>query len=119
MAKGQIKQKQTPEVITKLEYAFSMGCTIMDACIIAGISETTYYRWSDEGEALRDRFKALQAKQVLKARIVIDDALNTGDLATVKWLLERKRKKEFSLLINKAPDRRRQITEIRSVIIDP
>lgn len=119
MAKGQIKQKQTLEVITKLEYAFSMGCTTVDACIIAEIGGTTYYRWCNEDEALWDRFKALQAKQILKARIIIDGALNTGDLATAKWLLERKRKKEFSLLINKEPDERQQITEIRRVIVDP
>ena len=117
MAKGQIKQKQTSEVITKLEYAFSMGCTVVDACTIGGIGETTYYRWCGEDEALRGRFQLLQGTQILKARVIIDDALNSGDLATAKWLLERKCKREFSTLVNQEIEGKPQVTEIRKVII--
>ena len=119
MAKALKKYKQTPEYIAKLEHAFSMGCTAVDACIHAGIGETTYYRWCDENEALRDRFKALQSKQVLKARAVINDALYAGDVNTAKWLLERKRKAEFSTQVNQEVDAKLQVHKIEHVIVDP
>ncbi len=100
MAKGQIKQKLTTEVKQDLSYAFGMGCAIAEACIHAGISETTYYRWCKEDTALRDRFSKQKQRQVLRARVVIADALNDGDLPTAKWYLERKRSKEFSTTVN-------------------
>ncbi len=92
MAKG---QKQTPEVIAKLEHAFTIDSTVIEACCYANISETTYHRWCSENEQLRERFKAMQSQLVLKARQAISD--NLEDVSTAKWYLERKRKNEFSL----------------------
>lgn len=93
---AQVK-KLTPETTDKLAHAFSLGCTVVDACIYAEIGESTYHRWCNENEGMRERFKALQAKQVLKSRMVVANAIDGGDVTTAKWYLERKRKHEFSI----------------------
>jgi len=94
MAKGQKKQKQTPEVINKLEQAFSIDASIGEACYFADIAESTYYAWCAEDEVLSERFKRLRQKPVLKARQVI--AQDMDNPATAKWYLERKKSQEFS-----------------------
>ena len=43
-----------------------------------------------------DRKAALKEKMILKARSVVNDALENKDLQTAQWYLERKRKDEFS-----------------------
>ncbi len=116
MAKDQKKQKQTPEVIAKLEYAFSIDSTVIEACFFADISETTYHRWCSENEQLRERFKALKSKQVLRARQTICD--NLDDVSTAKWYLERKRKDEFSIKIENKYENVRPVTEAATIYVD-
>lgn len=96
MAKGQKKQKQTPEVISKLEQAFAIGSSTREACFFAGISESTYYQWCKDNPSLMERMKLLKQKPVLKSRQVVMTALNNNDVATARWYLERKCKDEFS-----------------------
>ena len=97
MAKGQKKQKQTPEVLGLLAQAFSIGSTIAEACFFAGIAESTYYEWIKVDPALSEKHKGLKERPVLKARQTVVSAMNNGDVATAKWYLERKRKQEFSV----------------------
>lgn len=96
MAKGQKKQKQTPEVLSKLEQAFAIGATNEEACFFAGIAPATLYTWHNADEALSERHKALKNKPVLQARKVVIDAMQNGDAGTAKWYLERQRREEFS-----------------------
>lgn len=56
----QKKSKQTPEVIDKLEYAFSIDFNIKEACLFAGISESIYYEWTKNDEKLLERFNMLK-----------------------------------------------------------
>ena len=86
--------KQTPEIITKLEQAFSLDCTVAEACFQAGIAESTYFDWSKSDPQFSERMKALKNKMVLKARQTIFNDMS--DPTTAKWYLERKRKEEFS-----------------------
>ena len=88
--------KVTPEVVTKLEQAFSMGCTDEEACLFADISRMSLQRYQEAHPSFRDRKALLKQKLVLKARSVIAEALNRKDENTAKWYLERKRKDEFS-----------------------
>ena len=88
--------KVTPEVVTKLEQAFSMGCTDEEACLFADISRMSLQRYQEAHPSFRDRKALLKQKLVLKARSVIAEALNRKDENTAKWYLERKAKKEFS-----------------------
>lgn len=86
----------TKETLEKLEYAFSLGCTDKSACLYADISPDTLYEYQKKNPEFTERKAALKEQQVLKARSVVDNALNTGDVATARWLLERKCKDEFS-----------------------
>jgi len=81
-------------IVGKLEDAFSIGCTVSEACLYAGINRDTYYRWIKNNKTLSDKFTALLDKPILKARQTIVDNLSTPE--TAKWYLSRKRKKEFS-----------------------
>ncbi|MDD5068076.1 MAG: hypothetical protein PHN89_00545 [Candidatus Pacebacteria bacterium] len=87
--------KMTPEVVKKLEEAFSIGASVSEACFYADISRETYYQWIKNNPELADRFEALKNKPILKARQTVVKALETDPDIALKYL-ERKRKDEFS-----------------------
>lgn len=86
----------TPDTVNKLEQAFSMGCSDLEACLFADISKQTLYNYQDKHPEFVDRKAMLKQKMIFKARSVIAEALNNKDENTAKWLLERKLKDEFS-----------------------
>lgn len=86
----------TPEIINKLEQAFSMGCGDLEACLYADLTPSVLYRYQESHPEFKERKAMLKEKLILKARTVIADALNRKDENTAKWYLERKRKDEFS-----------------------
>lgn len=85
----------TNEVVSKLEQAFSMGCSDLEACLYADISKQTLYDYQKIHPAFVDRKAMLKERMVFKARSVIAEALNNKDENTAKWYLERKKKDEF------------------------
>ena len=86
----------TPEIIAKLEQAFSMGCSDLEACFYADIGKTTLYNYQKANPEFVERKERLKERMIFKARTVIADALNKNDENTAKWYLERKKKDEFS-----------------------
>lgn len=86
----------TSAVVGKLEQAFSLGCSDVEACLFAGISKQALYDYQAKFPEFADRKSMLKEKLVLKARSVIAHALQNEDEDTAKWYLERKVKKEFS-----------------------
>ena len=86
----------TSDVVNKLEQAFSIGCSDLEACLHAGISKQTLYDYQAKYPEFADRKAMLKERLVLKARTVIAKALDKEDENTAKWYLERKRKDEFS-----------------------
>ena len=88
--------KITEAAIQKLEYAFGIGCTVLEACCHADISKTAYYDYLQRNPKFTDRIELLKEKMPLKARKVIDTELDSGDAHTAKLLLERNKKAEFS-----------------------
>ena len=79
---------RTPEIIMKLEEAFSLGSTDSSACFYAGIGESTYYKWCEDDEELRERMKALKDKPIMIALRKVTEELSE-DINTAKWYLER------------------------------
>jgi hypothetical protein len=86
----------TPEVLRKLEEAFAMGCTDVEACFYAGITKSPFYEYQDAHPEFKERKEQLKENPVLLARKNVQDALTDGDKDMTKWYLERKRKAEFS-----------------------
>ena len=89
------KSVMTLDVVNKLEQAFSMGCSDLEACLFADISKQTLYNYQEKHPEFLDRKAMLKEKMIFKARSVIADALNNKDKDTAKWYLERKSKSEF------------------------
>ena len=87
----------TPEIIAKLEQAFSLGCSDLEACIYADIGKTALYDYQEKNPEFTERKEMLKQKLVLKARVVVAEALKNKDENTAKWYLERKARDEFSV----------------------
>lgn len=86
----------TPDVVNKLEEAFLLGCTDLEACLFADISKQTLYNYQEAHPEFIDRKEKLKENPILLARrSVIKDMQEDGDLA-LKYL-ERKKKDEFSM----------------------
>lgn len=92
--------KFTPETINKLENAFSLGCSDLEACLYADVSPSAFYRFQDDNPDFKERKDVLKKKMIFKARINLKEALESKDERTKvdasKWLLERKCRDEFS-----------------------
>jgi hypothetical protein len=88
--------KNEIEVVAKLEYAFSMGAQVMEACGYAGISRDSFYRYCKNNPDFRNRIELLQTIPTFFARVAIFKAIESGNLKASMWYLERKRPEEFS-----------------------
>ena len=102
----------TPETVNKLKEGFAQGFSVDNACIWANISKQTYYTYCEKEAGFLDYCKSLQKKPLIKSILVINKALNEGDVSTAKWYAERKAKDEFSLKVENQID-----ADIRTRII--
>ena len=84
----------TQEVLGKLEEAFAIGASDEEACFYANICKQALYDYQNKKPEFTDRKEALKQKPILKARQTLVKSLE--DPVNAKWLLERKRKNEFS-----------------------
>jgi len=87
----------TDSTIAKLKEGFAQGFSVRNACIWADIGQDTYYDYCKKFPEFSDQCKTLQQKPLIKSILVINKALNEGDVSTAKWYAERKAKDEFSL----------------------
>ena len=94
----------TPEVVKLLTKAFSIGCSVNEACLYANISKPTFYKHFPVDSKMFNHFMSLRDKPLMKARINIEEAVQEGDLETSKWYAERKAKDEFSTKVDSKQD---------------
>ena len=87
----------TEATIGKLKEGFAQGFSVRNACIWADINQDTYFEYCKKHPNFSDQCKTLQQKPLIKSILVINKALNEGDVSTAKWYAERKAKEEFSL----------------------
>jgi hypothetical protein len=85
---------QSPEIIAKLEYAFSIGCNNKEACIFAGVPKSTFHLWCKNDPELLDRFNDLKEQPILKARQRAVEGIEESYSNAMDYL-KRKRVKEF------------------------
>lgn len=108
----------TPEVVNKLEEAFLLGCSDLEACFVAGISKQTLYNYQAAYPEFVDRKEQLKENPVYLARTsVVKSMQEDGDLA-LKYL-ERKRKDEFSVKTSTEFSGGVTVTQIERTIVDP
>lgn len=109
--------KMTPETIAKLEAAFLKGCTDAEACFYADINLATLYRYCDANEEFRDRKELLKQHPLFKARDVVLNALENGDIATANKVIDRKEGGKLQLTgADNGPIR---IAAVEYTIVDP
>jgi len=83
----------TQDVVQKLEYAFSIGSTDVEACSFAGIAKQTLYNFMEKNPEFVDRRNDLKNAPILKSRATLVKNLD-NPLWAFKYL-ERKLPKEF------------------------
>jgi len=90
------KTKMTDLTLKKLEEAFLLGATDLEACLYAGISYQTLYTYQHNNPKFLDRKDLLKETPILKARTEVIKGFKGNPELALKFL-ERKRKGEFSL----------------------
>jgi hypothetical protein len=86
----------TDDVIDKLEYAFSLGCSDNEACLHANISPATLYNHQEKNPEFLERKRLLKDSPIFIARQAVIRGMQKNPELALKFL-ERKNKKEFSL----------------------
>lgn len=86
----------TAEVLQKLEHGFSCGLSDKEASLYAGICESTLYNYCQANPDFLERKELLKEQPKMKAKIILNNAIEEGSLSAAKWYLERKAKDEFS-----------------------
>ena len=76
--------------IADLLTAFQNSYNITEACHYAGISRDTYYRWLEQHPELAEKVEQAKHMPTRKAKETITKAIKEGDVATSRWLLERR-----------------------------
>lgn len=66
----------TPQIIEKLEQAFALGCTDLEACFYADISKTALYEYQEKHPEFTERKEELKMKPVLQARMTVMKGIN-------------------------------------------
>lgn len=89
--------KKNQSSVDKLRYAFSIGSNVTEACYYAGIDRKTYYNWKEDNQELFHELEQLRQDPVLKARKVIMDKIESGDIKVAMWYLEKMTQSEASL----------------------
>ena len=93
--KGGRPTVMTEAVIAKLEEAFLLGCTDLEACLLADISKDALYDYQNKNPEFTERKQRLKETPVLKARTSVVKELESNPELALKYL-ERKKKDEFS-----------------------
>jgi transposase len=91
--------KLTPEVVKKIVLAINAGNYAKVAAQMAGIGETTYYRWLEMSEKpsarkeyreFRESIERAEAEAEVIALTRVRQAADNGDWKAAGWFLERK-----------------------------
>ncbi len=79
----------TPDVLRKLEDAFTNAFTDEMACLYAGISKTTLYDYCKENEAFAERKELLKNSPNLKAQNELVKGIE-GNVSQARWWAEHR-----------------------------
>mgnify|MGYP001045582770 CR=1 FL=1 len=82
--------KFTQETIDKLEAAYLMGCTDIEACLYADVSTTALYNYQEKNPEFVERKQRLKSNPVVMAKGVVLNALEANDINTAHKVIERK-----------------------------
>lgn len=99
VGRPQFDGKDINMVLKKLDEAFSIGCSDVEACAYADISPAAMYEYQKKTPKFLERKRVLKEKPILLARKVVIDAMQNGDANLAFKYLERKRRDEFAIRV--------------------
>ncbi len=86
----------TKATVQKLEQALRDGFSVEMACYVSGVSRSTYYNHLANDTDFLDKMTLAQSWATERAKQVVIQAIEKGDLKAAQWWLERKLRAEFS-----------------------
>ena len=81
------------ETLKKLERAFSVGATDVEACEFAGISRPTFYSYLKTNPSYLEKVEEYRSRLPFKAKLELATAITNGDLNSVKYFLDKLEKR--------------------------
>ncbi|HSW75018.1 MAG TPA: hypothetical protein VLG16_04055 [Candidatus Saccharimonadales bacterium] len=84
------------EIIRKLEITIASGMSISASCHFSGVSTSTFYEHKALDKEFADRMRWAEEYATFRARQVILQAIDNGDISCAKFWLERKSRLEFA-----------------------
>lgn len=85
----------TPDTIAKLEHAFLLGCSDLEACFYAKVGKTALYNYQNKNPEFVERKAQLKQNPYFIARSSIIKGMEENPELALKYM-ERKKKDEFS-----------------------
>lgn len=87
----------TKATVQKLEQALRDGFSVDMACYTSGVSRSTYYNHLTSNPEFMYKMTLAQSYPTERAKQVVVQAIDKGDLKMATWWLERKLRAEFSI----------------------
>ena len=84
------------QALRKLEIFIASGMGISASCHFAGISTSTFYEHKALDKEFADRMSMAEEWALFRARQVVLQSIDNGDVATARWYLSTKARAEFS-----------------------
>ncbi len=116
-ATGQLQQP-FDKVYSILEREFVNLANTEQACQVAGIHHSTFYKWKNESEEFAYLMERAKNDTNRRAKLNLRQAIENGEVETSKWLIERKEKSEYSLRSEVTGKDGKDITAFQVEIID-
>lgn len=89
------KTKYTPETVTKLIKALTIGATHELACGFAGVAPSTFYEWMQAKPEFAEQVKAAEGAGAVGWLLKIEAAANDGNWQAAAWKLERRYPRQY------------------------
>ncbi len=86
----------TDRVLEKLESSLCAGYSVTTACYFAGVSTSTYYEYKALDKEFSDKVTRASEWATFRARQVILQEIEKGNLKAAMYWLERKSRAEFA-----------------------
>jgi UDP-N-acetylmuramyl tripeptide synthase len=86
----------TEDVVQKLEAALACGYSVNVACYYSGVSRSAFYEHKAMDRAFSDKMRLAEELSTHRARQVILQAIDKGDVKAAMYWLNRKARTEFA-----------------------
>jgi hypothetical protein len=86
----------TSKVVDKLESALCAGYSVSASCYFVGVGTSTFYEYKSLDKDFSERMTRAEEFATFRARQVILQAIDRGDVKVAMWFMERKARFEFA-----------------------